>query len=76
MHPTGRGAGWIHAAGGKLFDSLDNPTHFMLDQPEAIGALEFPQDLTRRYEIVSPMDTRGQVNFSRESVDGDHYHGF
>ncbi|MCK9223414.1 MAG: hypothetical protein PHV61_11265 [Limnochordia bacterium] len=33
MHPTGRGAGWIHASGGKIFDLPDNLTHFMLDQP-------------------------------------------
>ncbi|MGI6611763.1 MAG: hypothetical protein ACOX4G_14835 [Limnochordia bacterium] len=45
QHPTARGAGWIAANGGKVFDLPDNPTKFMMDMPETIEALQYLQDL-------------------------------
>lgn len=62
-YPLGRGAGWIHAAGGKIFDIPDNPTQFMMDQPEALYALQFLQDLVWRHEILPPMNNRSVAHF-------------
>lgn len=62
-YPLGRGAGWIHAAGGKIFDIPDNPTRFMMDEPEALYALEFLQDLVWRHQILPPMNDRAQAHF-------------
>lgn len=63
VYPLGRGAGWIHAAGGKIFDLPNNPSRFMMDQPEALYALEFLQDLVWRHQILPPMDDRAQAHF-------------
>lgn len=61
--PTARGSGWIHAAGGKVFDIPHNPTRFLLDEPEAIEALQFLQDLIWTHEITPPMYDRAQAHF-------------
>jgi|LSQX01.2.fsa_nt_gb multiple sugar transport system substrate-binding protein len=63
QHPTARGAGWIAAAGGKIFDFPDNPTRFMMDEPEAIQGLQFMQDLIWQYQIVPPQDMLSQYDF-------------
>lgn len=62
-HPTARGSAWIYAAGGKIFDFPSNPTHFMMDEPEALEGLRFMQDLIWRYEIVPPVDIRPHYDF-------------
>lgn len=63
--PTARGAAWIHAAGGAVFDIPNDPTRFMLDQPESIYALQFLQDLIWKHQITPPMDDRAQAHFHR-----------
>lgn len=63
-HPTARGAAWIAAAGGKIFDFPLNPTHFMMDEPEALEGLAFMQDLIWRYNIVPPQNILSQFNFN------------
>ena len=63
--PTARGAAWIHAAGGAVFDIPNDPTRFMLDQPESIDALQFLQDLIWKHQITPPMDDRAQAHFHR-----------
>lgn len=63
--PTARGSAWIHAAGGQVFDFPNNPTRFMLDQPPAIYALQFLQDLIWTHNITPPMNDRAQAHFHR-----------
>lgn len=64
QHVVARGAGWIHAAGGKVFDFPMNPTKFMLDEPEALEGIRFMQDLIWHYNIVPPQNILGQFNFN------------
>lgn len=77
QHPTARGAGWIAAAGGKVFDFPQNPTRFMMDQPEAIAGLQFMQDLIWQYHIVPPQNVLSQYDFrnglSAMRVEGTGY---
>lgn len=63
QHPTARGAGWIAAAGGKIFDFPENPTKFMMDEPEAIAGLQFMADLIWEHNIVPPQNILSQFDF-------------
>jgi multiple sugar transport system substrate-binding protein len=64
QHPTARGAGWIAANGGKVFDLPDNPTKFMMDMPETIEALQYLQDLIWEHQIVPPIAQQGGFGFA------------
>lgn len=77
QHPVARGAGWIAAAGGKIFDFPDNPTKFMMDEPEAIAGLQFMADLIWVYHIVPPQNVLSQYPFqnglSAMKIEGTGY---
>lgn len=64
QHPTARGAGWIAANGGKVFDLPENPTKFMMDMPETIEALQYLQDLIWEHRIVPPIPEQGKFGFA------------
>lgn len=62
-YPTGRGSGWVHAAGGQYFDLPNNPTRFVGDSPAVVTAFAYLQDLIWKYQIMTPIDSRGQASF-------------
>ncbi|HHT26460.1 MAG TPA: extracellular solute-binding protein [Firmicutes bacterium] len=64
-YPTGRGAGWVQAAGGQYFDLPDNPAKFVGDSEAVIAAFDYQQDLIWTHGVLSPIDTRSQANFQR-----------
>lgn len=63
MHVTSRGVGWIASAGGQVFDFENDPTHFMLDEPEGIEGLSFMQDLIWTHELVPQQNRLSQYDF-------------
>lgn len=63
--PTNRGSGWLHAAGGAFFDFNTTPIQFTGNQPEAIKALKYEQDLIWTHQLMSPLETRGGVRWNQ-----------
>lgn len=49
-------AAMIHSNGGKLVDNVENPTRCLMDQPEAVEAIQFLNDLMNKHH-VSPLVT-------------------
>lgn len=46
---------WIYQSGGKPFDQVNFPTKTLIDQPDAIGAIQFVQDMTvKAQSMISP----------------------
>lgn len=64
-NPTARGAGWVAANGGKIFDLPNNPTKFMMDMPETIEAFQFLQDLMFKYDITPPYALQSKYPFNK-----------
>jgi multiple sugar transport system substrate-binding protein len=62
---AGKGASWIAANGGKLFDFPSNPTKFMMDQPETLGALQYLQDLIWQHKLVPNADDYAKYDFRK-----------
>lgn len=64
-YPTGRGAGWVQAAGGQYFDLPNNPTKWVGNSDATINAFDFQQSLIWKHGIMSPINTRSAANFQK-----------
>ncbi|MEM7536781.1 MAG: ABC transporter substrate-binding protein [Chloroflexota bacterium] len=57
--------GFVYQAGGRLVDNEDDPTKFMMAEPEAVAGVQFMADLANEYGIMpSPRERNdlGSVN--------------
>lgn len=45
---------WVYSNGGKVFNWPEAPTEYVLDQPEAVEALEFLRSLIWEHQVVPP----------------------
>lgn len=65
----GRGAAWVYAAGGEVFDP-QNATRFVLDQPAAIEGLTYLQDLIWTHGVHVPYTVKldGNESFTSGQV--------
>ncbi len=65
---SARWKAWVHGSGGRIFNYPEDPYEFMLDQTEAIRALEFFQSLVWDDRVVvndgSTLFQQGEVAFS------------
>lgn len=57
---------WVWSNEGTIFAYPENPTRFMLDQPKAIGGLNFLRSLTFDHQVMAP--NRHQPNFAAGQV--------
>ncbi|NLN19937.1 MAG: extracellular solute-binding protein [Firmicutes bacterium] len=70
---------WIWANGGNVVDYPNNPSHFVMDSPAALEALQFIHDLIWKHEVMPktwPTNERNQFKFVNGNLamddDGSH----
>lgn len=57
---------WMNTAGGKEVDDVFAPTRCLYDQPQAIKALQFVQDLRHRHRVESASGIRNEIGLDAD----------